>query len=112
MSLQTLTFLCFLCCVVVDAAEQRLSTAPAKVQAGVQDLLARGVALEWDMDVRVTNALLQVPRLSSSLFHVFFSVFNAFLYSWSLRFFGGVCDSKLVLFVLPAAERGAGRGGH
>ena len=41
-------------------ALQRLVTAPLKVQAGVRDLLARGVAQEWDMDVRVTNALLQV----------------------------------------------------
>lgn len=58
--------------VFVNVTEQRLSTAPAKVQAGVRDLLARGVALEWEMDVRVTNALLQVPWLFSILSDLLF----------------------------------------
>lgn len=39
---------------------QRLAGAPLKVQAGIKDLVERGIAVEWDIDVRVTNAFLGV----------------------------------------------------
>ena len=41
---------------------QRLAGAPVKVQAGIKDLVDRGIAVEWDIDVRVTNAFLGVRR--------------------------------------------------
>lgn len=41
---------------------QRLAGAPAKVQAGIKDLIDKGIAVEWDIDVRVTNAFLGVRQ--------------------------------------------------
>lgn len=53
--------ICFLfSCVQRFASVQRLAGAPAKVRAGVKNLLAQGIAVEWDIDQRVSNALLQV----------------------------------------------------
>ena len=39
---------------------QRLAGAPFKVQAGIKDLIDKGIAVEWDIDLRVTNAFLGV----------------------------------------------------
>lgn len=44
---------------------QRLAGAPAKVQAGIKDLVDRGIAGEWDIDVRVTNAFLGVSTVAA-----------------------------------------------
>ena len=41
---------------------QRMAGAPAKVQAGINDLIEKGIAVEWDIDVRVTNAFLAVRK--------------------------------------------------
>lgn len=42
-----------------------MSGAPAKVQAGINSLVEKGIAVEWDIDVRVTNAFLGVSIVSS-----------------------------------------------
>lgn len=42
-----------------------MSGAPAKVQAGINSLVEKGIAAEWDIDVRVTNAFLGVSMVSS-----------------------------------------------
>lgn len=39
---------------------QRLASAPSRVQKGVRDMLAKGIASEHDLDGRVTSAILQV----------------------------------------------------
>ena len=52
-----ITPLCFLPC---SSFWQRLAGAPQDVQAGVQNLLMKGIASEWDFDTRVSNTLLQV----------------------------------------------------
>ncbi|CBN78989.1 conserved unknown protein [Ectocarpus siliculosus] len=41
-----------------SALLERIAGAPAKVQAGITDLIEKGIAMEWDIDVRVTNAFL------------------------------------------------------
>ncbi|CAM9264262.1 unnamed protein product [Laminaria digitata] len=41
---------------------ERLADAPQLVQAGVQGLLTKGIASEWDFDTRVSNTLLQLTE--------------------------------------------------
>lgn len=61
-------FFCLFC--APGGAPQRIAGAPAKVQAGITDLIEKGIAVEWDIDVRVTNAFLGVrerpPRADRS----------------------------------------------
>lgn len=46
--------------IVPGAIVQRIAGAPAKVRAGIADLIEKGIAVEWDIDVRVSNAFLGV----------------------------------------------------
>lgn len=45
---------------------ERLAGAPQLVQAGVQNLLTKGIASEWDFDTRVSNTLLQLTEAQAT----------------------------------------------
>lgn len=74
-----LSHACVVCRLFV---EQRLAGAPPKVQAGVQNLMRQGVAVEWDIDVRVSNALLQV----GSAFYFILLLYSLFCCRGNLGF--------------------------
>lgn len=49
----------WLCC---SLRVQRMAGASPKVQAGINDLIQKGLAVEWDIDVRVSNAFSAVRK--------------------------------------------------